>query len=88
MTVENLVMTGVCTPGARKTSAQVRWEMSWVTCTTHSAVTQQHNRVNHCVLIKKETPLQVDKRLLSHEQAADQATNFDTDCRYSIGKVT
>ena len=24
-------MTGVCTPGARNRSAQVRWEMSWVT---------------------------------------------------------
>jgi hypothetical protein len=34
MTVEKRTMTGVCTPGARSTSAQVRCEMSCVTCGT------------------------------------------------------
>ena len=38
MTVENLVMTGVWTPGARNTSAHVKCEMSWVTCSKTLAV--------------------------------------------------
>lgn len=32
MTVEKRTITGVCTPGDRKTSAHVRWLTSWVTC--------------------------------------------------------
>ena len=29
--MEKRTISGVCTPGARRKSAQVRWEMSWVT---------------------------------------------------------
>jgi len=40
MTVEKRAMTGVCTPGARNTSAQLRLEMSCVTYVTGQSISK------------------------------------------------